>query len=311
MVQHIDQAYKPILDRDQGVEMSENFNDVIELLYELVDYGTNLIPRTFYDSPRDLKAICLLFDQAAQFVMHLDGITQLITSGAARSSNLQLRSLIETAHRIEWILATNSEAKVQYLYVANLRHRRHAQSIALPGTPEADRHNAMGAPALKLTAEQSRELATEVERIDEILSRPPFALINTKFERHYAKKGFDQPWYKVYGVPSIRAMATELKHETEYRYFYSVLSRLTHGSDLWKSVSFGRGKVQVSPIREPQHIPQIAQLSAIMALRVYRLLLKEYRAGEEENLARKYMQEWRERFWKRYQIDINPQQFTI
>lgn len=311
MVQHIDQAYKPILDRDQTVQMSENFNDVIELLYELVDYGTNLIPRAFFDSARDLKAICLLFDQLGQFVMHLDGITLLVTSGAARSSNLQLRSLIETAHRIEWILAGDSEAKVQHLYVANLRQRRHAQSVALPGTPEADRHNSMGAPALSLNAEQLGELEAEVKKIDEILSRSPFASINAKFEALYAKKGFDQPWYNVYGVRSIRAMAAELNRDAEYRYFYSVLSRLTHGSDLWKSVSFGRDKVEVNPVREPQHIPQIAQLSTIMALRVYRFVLKEYRGGEEENFDRKYIQEWRERFWKRYQIDITPQQFTI
>jgi hypothetical protein len=121
----------------------------------------------------------------------------------------------------------------------------------------------------------------------------------------------DQAWYKVYGATSIRSIAEELGRLKEYTYIYSVLSGVTHGSDIWKSVFFGEGKVEVTPLRETQHIPKIVQLGATLALRVYRLILQEFRPGEEENFDRKYIHEWRERFLRKYQIELTPRVLII
>src|SRR5690242_17392289 len=116
MIQHIDQAYKPILDREAAIEMSANFSDVVELLYEVVDYGTSLVPRAYASSDRDLKAICLIFVHLSQFITHLDGISLLLTQGACATSKLQLRSLLEIAHTLEWILFCDTLSKIDYLY---------------------------------------------------------------------------------------------------------------------------------------------------------------------------------------------------
>jgi hypothetical protein len=86
---------------------------------------------------------------------------------------------------------------------------------------------------------------------------------------------------------------------------------VTHGSDIWKGVFFGDGKIEVSPLREPQNIPRVVQLAATLAFRVYRLILCEFRSGEEENFDRKYVGEWRQRFWKRYDIQLVPKEIRI
>ena len=104
--------------------MAIKFQDAIDLLNELVNYGTNLLVRAFTSSDRDLKAICVLFVQLRQFLMHLDGIAILLAADNCGTADLQLRSLLETAHTIEWVLASDTEAKINYLYVANLRRRR-------------------------------------------------------------------------------------------------------------------------------------------------------------------------------------------
>src|SRR2546430_1174821 len=105
MVQHIDQSYKSILDREGAVEMSSNFADIIELVCELVDYGSNLIPRAYASSERDLKAICLILVQLRQFVSQLDGMALLLAQGACATSNLQLRGVLEIA-QAEALVAT-------------------------------------------------------------------------------------------------------------------------------------------------------------------------------------------------------------
>jgi Family of unknown function (DUF5677) len=307
---HIDQAYKSLLDRGASVEMADKFDDAIELLLELVDYGTNLIPRAYIDSSRDLKAICLLFVQLRQFVAHLDGISTLLTNGAADTANLQLRSVLEMAHTIEWILVSDTEEKIRHLYVANLRRRRQWDRVVIPGTSEAAKHSSV-ASRLTLTAKQRQEIVDEANRIDTMLASAPFDTINSKFEKYRSKTGFDKPWYEVYGASSIRNVSDQIGKLGEYTYIYSSLSGVTHGSDMWRNVVFGHGRVHVGPIREPQHIPQIVQLAATYALGVYRLILKEFRKGEEENFNRKYVQEWRRRFLGKYNIQLTPTEITI
>ena len=77
----------------QRLEWRHTSKDADDLLTESVDYGTNLVARAFGSSKRDLIAICLLFVQLRQFLMHLDGITILLREGSAGTADLQLRSL--------------------------------------------------------------------------------------------------------------------------------------------------------------------------------------------------------------------------
>lgn len=305
-----DDAHKHLLDRDGAIAMAANFQDAIDLVKELVNYGTNLAVRAFASSDRDLKAICVLFVQLRQFLTHLDGISSLLAAGNCGTADLQLRSLLEGTHLIEWTLVKDTEAKIQHLYVANLRRRREWDNSVISGTQESQKHFDVTA-GLKIASEDLKEVTDEGAQIDLVLSKPPFDAINAKFVPHYMKNGFDQPWYKVYGAGSIRSIADQLGRLKEYTYIYSMLSGVTHGSDIWKSVFFGAEKVEVSPLRELQHLPRVIQLAATLALRVYQLILSEFRSGEEENFNRKYVNEWRERFLRKYKIQLTPQVMTI
>jgi hypothetical protein len=306
----LDDAHKHLLDRDGAIAMAANFQDAIDLVNELVNYGTNLVVRAFASSNRDLKAICVLFVQLRQFLMHLDGVSVLLATGNCGTADLQLRSLLEGAHLIEWTLAKDTEAKIQHLYVANLRRRREWDNSVISGTPEFTKHFDVTA-GLKIAPEDLKEVTAESAQIDAVLSKPPFDTVNAKFAANYSQKAFDEPWYKVYGAASIRSIADELARRKEYTYIYSVLSGVTHGGDIWKSVFFGAGRVEISPLRELQHLPRVVQLAATLALRAYRLILSEFRSGEEENFNRKYVSEWRERFRRKYEIQLTPQVMTI
>jgi hypothetical protein len=306
----LDDAHKHLLDRHGAIAMAANFQDAIDLVNELLNYGTNLVVRAFASSNRHLKAICVLFVQLRQFLTHLDGVSVLLATGNCRTADLQLRSLLEGAHLIEWALAKDTEAKIQHLYVANLRRRREWDNSVIGGTPEFAKHFNVTA-GLKITPEDLKEVKCESAQIDALLSKSPFDTVNAKFTANYSQKGFDEPWYKVYGAASIRSIADELGRLKEYTYIYSVLSGVTHGTDIWKNVFFGTGRVEISPLRELQHLPRVVQLAATLALRVYQLILSEFRSGEEENFNRKYVNEWRERFLRKYEIQLTPQVMTI
>ncbi len=300
-------SYKPILDREYAAEMVQHFKDILDLLNEVLNYGTFLLPRAYGDSPKDIKADCLVFALFRQFLAHLDGVANLLKVGNCSSSNLQLRSLLEIAHVIEWILTSDTENKVNYFHVANLRRRRQKQSMAIPGTPEAARHM-QAASRIALTPEQLNAIKEEVKRIGKILAEPEFASINTKFEPYYLSHGFDRPWHKVYGK-SIRQIADDIHKLNEYDYIYSSLSGVTHGSDMWKNIVFGEIK-SPNPLREPEDIPKLAQFAVSLALQVYKIILQEYRFSEaNDNFPRKY-REWQPRFLKEYSVKVTPQ-YTI
>jgi hypothetical protein len=300
-------SYKPVLDREYAAEMVQHFKDILDLLDEVLDYGTFLLPRAYGDSPKDIKADCLVFALFRQFLAYLDGVANLLEVGSCSSSNLQLRSLLEIAHVIEWILASDTENKVYCFHVANLRRRRQKQSMAIPGTPEAARHT-QAASRIPLTPEQLNAIKEEVKRIDEILAEPEFVSINAKFEPYYLSHGFDQPWHKVYGK-SIRQIAGDIGRLNDYDYIYSPLSGVTHGSDMWKNVIFGEIK-SPNPLREPEDIARFSKFAVSIAIRVYEMILKQYRPSEaNDNFPRK-VAEWRPRFRKEYSVTVTPQ-YTI
>jgi len=67
----------------------------------------------------------------------------------------------------------------------------------------------------------------------------------------------------------------------------------------------------MNAVREPHDIPRIVQLAATLSFRVYRLILRQYREGEEASFNRKYVQEWRARFMKEYRVDLSSEGVTI
>ena len=157
-----DNALKTILDRD-GVSASidEHLLEPISLLDDLVDHGANLMVRAFNSSPKDFKATFLLFVHLQHFVMHLDAIGALLRQGCCISANLQVRTLLENFLVAKWILASDTDNKIEHIFVANLRRRREWQSIAIPGSAEANKR-VDAANRIKATDEQRAGIANEI-----------------------------------------------------------------------------------------------------------------------------------------------------
>ena len=311
----MEESHAGLLERDNAIKNSGIFKEKIDLINQLVDYGTNLLIRAFISSPRDITAICLILVQFRQFLVHLDGVSVLLNSGNCGSVTLQLRTLLELSITIQWMFDSDTIVKAKHLYVANMRQRRRWSSIAISGSPEAVKH-ADAASKLTLSQEQIEGLTDEVAQIDKILSTPKLSSINSKYDTNFLKRGFDNNWYEVYGANtstkrSIKRIAEEIGRLKEYNYIYSSFSNVTHGSDMWRSIFFGKENMTIFPIREPQHLPKDAQLAATLALGVFKMIIKCYRAAEEETFNQHYLEQWRALHFKDYKIEINPVPIVI
>ena len=301
-----DDALKSMLDRKGTSDFVEkHLKELLTALESLVDYGTNLIARSFVSSPRQFKDSYILFVHLQQFVAHLDSVAELMRKGSCLSANLQLRSILENFLILKWIFDANTDNKIEHIFVANLRRRRAWQAIALPGTPEAIRHS-IAAARLKTTPSAISSVAKEIAQIDKLLAETPKVAINAEFEKFNKKRGFDPQWYTLCGARSIRHIATSLGRKQDYDYIYGPFSGVSHGGDIWKSIMFRKNKFEVHQIRTVKEIPSLSQLAANYAVEVYRLILTAYRVEELERFNQRYFADWREPFRKKYNFVIAP-----
>lgn len=288
------ESNKLLLDRESSLKSANDYNFGFNLINDILDYGTNILPRAFDNSPHDTEALCIVGVLFRQTLVHLDAIAILAKTGNCFSSNLQCRSLLEIYLTLVWLLKNNTSEKANHLLVANLRRCRQWQSIAIPGTPEAKR-NPDEASRIPVDGQMRKQIEDEIRHIDTTLADPEYSKINAAFETNYSRHGYDKPWYEVYGIGSIRKIAEDVGKIKEYRHFYSSLSEISHGGSIWKNLTLGKEKF-VNPIREPEKIPALANFASTYAFMIFRIILEKYLPNEIDNFNKKYVKEWRIRF---------------
>ena len=297
-----EEVYRRILDRNEPKKMVEtHFKENLELLKEIANYGSNLIPRCFVSSDRHLIDVVVLACFLKHAVGMIDAIEILLSEGAVNAANVQLRSLFESRISLHWILKEESVQRANQFYVWYLRRKRFGIQRIISGTPEQDlfQHTIDKSPyKFKLPfAEKSEEFQEDLESIDKTLNHPEFKKINEEFDR-IKRRSYDKPWYTPWGPNSISDMAQRLGFELEYDIFYTQLSEISHSQSLDSQVSFKEERIRFEPIRNLKEIDTILRMTLGMAVDIYRLILNHYRPSEIVNFNKKHMEEWRERFLK-------------
>ena len=305
--------FKPLVDRDKiTADIKEHLGPWTSLLRDLVSYGSNLIPRCYSSSEKNLKDAVLLPILLRQAVAMLDGIELLLTSGATHAANLQMRALFEASVYIDWILLGDSERKAEYYYVHNLRRKRVWARRTQSGSPESQEFIAMmnksGVPIDDKLREASKN---ELQEIDRILSQPKFAVISNDIEKHRGGKRFDPPWYFPLGERSLLTMARTVDKTSQYVLLYSGASEVMHVSNYGHHVRFRRGEVIFQPIRSVEGFENVFRFSTINALLTFRKILDQYRPGELPAFRRKYMEKWQREFISFPQITVKVETTRI
>lgn len=295
-----EEPHHKILNRElTRVEVKELYGPAINLLNEVAAYGSNLIPRCLVSSDRKLTDFVIVAVLGKHAVTMVDGVAVLATEGAVTAAHVPARVLFEVYLSVLWILRSDPERRAKLYYVWNLRQERVWAQRLISGTPEsqafASTYSRFNMQAYPASSKKSQDVVAQVSAIDRLLSGSSLSGINAEFD-NLNTRGFDVHWSRPDNAGSVWRMAIELGAEAEYRMIYSTFSEVVHGTKYSTHIQFDGDTVRLSPIRGLQGMDTLLTMTLSYAITLYRVLLKQYRAGEEENFARKYVEEWGERF---------------
>ena len=302
-----EKEFVALLARDQVIaDINKHLRPWINVIHDLASYGSNLIPRSFGSSDRDLKDSIVLAVLLRQVVAMLDGVDLLLASGATYAAHLQLRALFEASVYIDWILREDSERKAEYYYVHNLRRKRFWNLKVQPGSAESqDFLDMMKKEGVQIPDEVRDAAKEQNKEIDRVLSQPKFAVISQDFEKQ--SKGLrDVSWYVPLGPRSLAAVAKAVDRRAQYVFLYSIGSEVMHSSSYERHMSIGKDQVTFQPIRSIEQSQNIFNFTATVTLATYRAILQQYREGELQAFGRKYIEKWQKEFLNFPKIKCQP-----
>ena len=232
--------------------MAERFGPQLNLLTELVNYTSNLIPRAFLSSKKDLRDVVVCYILLKQFAVMVDAVDTLARAGAITAAYLPARAAFEASIYIEWILVSEGAKKATYYYVGHVRAERLWGRRAAKAYPECalfvEDMKQLGEDLYTHRADFDAEGRKIISDADSVLAQPRFSEANSAFDAWLAsrnksrhKSSHEPEWYKVLGKPSLRSIAKELMRLPDYLIYYGKGSRVMHSFSTKDHVEFQKG----------------------------------------------------------------------
>jgi hypothetical protein len=300
----LENEYEAILDRAKHIkDYKDHYADAEILLKDIVNYGSNLIPRCLATSNRELKDAIIIGAFLRQVVAMVDGAEIQISNSAVHSAQLQARAGFEASVCINWLIKNDTEKKAKYFYVSNLRKEKLWAQRYLGESPQQDQFDAIVTELSENLINKSEEIELRARKqigdIDELLSKDRYKDINDHFQGYIHKKNlpFEPSWYKVYGINSVRQIAINVERLPEYEFLYSITSEVMHSASYRHHFKFENGQLVFEPIRCLKDIKTIINFIVSCAVRTYMDVLIFYRPTEIPAFRTKYAEDWRDRFF--------------
>lgn len=295
--------YTDLLNREKQIEdVTTHFKPQLDLLIDLTNYGSNLIPRLYASSEQNLVDVILIGVLLKQVVSMLDGAEVLVSKAAIHTAQLEARAAYEASIYIDWILKSESENKAKCYYVSNLRIERIWALRSIEGTKEEEEFSSITAEIdldiHKVRPGISEEGKEHLKQVDEILAQDMFREVDQEFEaiKEKDRRKREPLWYRPMNVFSIRQIAKDVSRLAEYDLFYSIGSQVTHASSYKDHVIFKKGLVTLKPIRHLEKFDYLLNYLISTILTTYIRLLNNYRPGEMTSFSKKYIDNWRDPF---------------
>jgi len=277
---------------ESEVNANVTYSKHIELLIDLVNYGSNLIARAFDSSKHDIDDVMIITVLLKHIVQMLDGVQVLLSSGNAHAAALQTRSAFEAYLYMLWIMKGDSKRKARFYYVFEIRKQRKWALRATPNTEERENFLKLYKEfdfAQAVNWDKLAEIAkANLAIVDSILSQPTLKPINDMIEK---TKYLD--WYKALGMQSIKQIAKEVDEEPIYDLFYTKFSDVMHASSYRDQIRVKSGSIELEPIRTLNDAQTVILLCCHIAIHGYRVILERYHLGELPNFKQKYIVDWR------------------
>ncbi len=292
---------KSIIDREKHKgDARQVFSKQIDLLVDLVNYGSNLIVRAYDSSAKKLKDMIVIIVLLKQVVLMVDAIEILVSNGSGEVGKLQVRTAFEASLFIDWILKEESEKKAKYYYISNLRKQKLWTLRYIKGTTENELFLKSISDLLEYMEpgttydEDVKEAERQAQEIADLLEKGEWKEINEDFNKIQRRRtGYEPHWYEPLGTSSIKKLAEEVGRLSEYILFYTTGSEFAHTASYTEHAIISKGQIRIEPIRQLRGAHSILQNIIIVTLSSYQSVLRHYRHGELSVFGKKYVTEWR------------------
>jgi hypothetical protein len=285
---------------------SEQLKPWTNLLRDLANYGSHLIPRAFSSSGKTLGDAVVIGILLRQLVAMIDAIEILLCRSAVHAATLQLRAMFEASVYIDWMLAGDRENKAAYYYVHNLLRNRLWAMRMQSGTPESSSFKGiMNKASLPVDETLGDEGKSQVQEIDRVLSQPRFVAVRDEFRDWKKRNGRRPAWYSPLGVADLRSMARNVNKEPLYVIVYGSGSEVMHASNYGQHVRIQSERITFYSIRHPKRFSTTVRLTATIAIDIFMKILHEYREGECSRFGQKYVEKWQQAFMNVPQLKID------
>ena len=181
--------------------IADNLQQFLDVLDDVVNYGTHLILRCINDSEKSIKDVVVVTILLKQLIEQLDASSVLLKSGCVLPTYLNLRSAFEASVFIEWIINSDADEKAKAYYIWNIRRTLKWHYRVTKGTDEnkailQEMEQIEHKPSFIHNTEIQQEARKEINRLEQYLCREEYVLLNEKFDKLKIKLR-DSNWYNV------------------------------------------------------------------------------------------------------------------
>jgi hypothetical protein len=175
-----------LLNREQAAGfITEKYGPQLALLEQMVNYASNLIPRAYGRSEKQMLDLMVWLGFLKQFASMVDAAAVLLRAGSVHASFVPLRVAFEAALYLEWLLVSDGAKKANYYYVGDIRKERiwglRAQRATAEGSDFLNEMGQLGEDIAAGRPSLNDEGIKHVKDTERILSLPEYAQTNAAF----------------------------------------------------------------------------------------------------------------------------------
>lgn len=275
------------VDQPEVAKLLETFSRGLE---EYVNFGTHILNWDIKNSKgRDENLpVFLLFRQIIEFV---DAISVMVKHSSIEPCKALLRSVLETALELEYILEKDSKTRALSFLLWHLHYDLNNNMKGIENTPEHQEHIAKlrsGKIASKyFNPMKIQGLEDHNLEISKQINSPLFTEIEKEYQRLQKK---NPKWYELYNGPkNIEQLANRLGRRDLYEILYRYWSGTTHGTDILhgKLRRTKEGETMIVSIRFPAMAQMVTVYSLNLCVWMFSLVIRK-RLPNHKNEFRKW-----------------------
>jgi hypothetical protein len=245
---------------------------------------------------------------ARHLIEMMDGVGVLLSSGCAEAAKPLLRSALEAAMSMLYVVKEDSDRRNLALQLSDA-HKRIKLYLRYDKNSEQgkafDREMA-GDTMWTAMKPQRHDFPQLIKNLEKIFVRPQFVPIEAEWKRLKALKKGDPYWYSFFStLGNIKDLAKAVNMRGEYEFLYRQWSESVHGGNAMLQVKrVGEAKPDAEgntpsamvPLRNPEAMQTCVLVGVALCLKVGLGLVTKYAPDQLDSFRAKYIQDIQGRY---------------